>query len=570
MGILSDRQIEAEGIVTNGFFKREYTKQTNVISAGLGSYGYDCRIGYKFKVFKPYPCLVIDPKNFDERAFEHVDLTPRPSELDPPNGLGQPENFITIPPNSFILGECLEEFKIPRDVLCVVVGKSTYARCFSGDTRLLLADGTDQSFVEMCKHPKKRRWSYGINIENGRYEMTEIVQPRFVGREVLLEVELDDGQKIKCTPDHEFLRHGGFYTPASELQKGDGIVPLYQERFRQRKMIWVPALSQWLPSHWLADLWNLKHRIYSETKDCHRHHRDENKENDNPTNIERVPISKHIKDHNAVYYGEGFDPSLHGMLIKAALALKAQDPDWCETVREMNSKKGKKLWTDPAFVEQRRKIMEALRKSWNTERARQAKDRMSEYNETVTFADRQKRWTPERRRKQAEVMRRSNQTMGKGNHSVVKIRELPGLHDVFCATSLDTGNFALTQGVIAKNCGLIVNVTPGEPEWKGKWTIEISNTTPLPAKVYCGEGVMQCLFFRSDEKRVALEEGITNLIHHMTYEAFDADTTPNEIQNHLENLLRNASCETSYADKKGKYQDATGIDIPKVIPEQGG
>jgi dCTP deaminase len=72
-------------------------------------------------------------------------------------------------------------------------------------------------------------------------------------------------------------------------------------------------------------------------------------------------------------------------------------------------------------------------------------------------------------------------------------------------------------------CGLIVNVTPFEPEWEGFVTLEISNTTPLPAKVYANEGIAQVLFFQSDE-----------------------------------------TCEVSYADKKGKYQGQRGLTLPKL------
>ena len=72
-------------------------------------------------------------------------------------------------------------------------------------------------------------------------------------------------------------------------------------------------------------------------------------------------------------------------------------------------------------------------------------------------------------------------------------------------------------------CGIIVNVTPFEPEWEGFVTLEISNTTPLPAKVYANEGLCQILFFQSDEM-----------------------------------------CETSYADRKGKYQNQQGIVLPKL------
>ena len=72
-------------------------------------------------------------------------------------------------------------------------------------------------------------------------------------------------------------------------------------------------------------------------------------------------------------------------------------------------------------------------------------------------------------------------------------------------------------------CGIIVNVTPFEPEWEGYVTLEISNTTPLPAKIYANEGLAQVLFFQSDEP-----------------------------------------CERSYADKKGKYQGQRGVTLPKI------
>ena len=72
-------------------------------------------------------------------------------------------------------------------------------------------------------------------------------------------------------------------------------------------------------------------------------------------------------------------------------------------------------------------------------------------------------------------------------------------------------------------CGIIVNVTPLEPEWEGHVTLEFSNTTPLPAKIYANEGVAQMLFFESDEV-----------------------------------------CETSYKDRGGKYQGQTGVTLPQT------
>ncbi len=83
-----------------------------VISYGLSSYGYDIRVADEFKVFTNINSTVVDPKNFDSRSF--VDLK---------------SDVCIIPPNSFALAKTIEYFRIPRDVLTICVGKSTYARC---------------------------------------------------------------------------------------------------------------------------------------------------------------------------------------------------------------------------------------------------------------------------------------------------------------------------------------------------------------------------------------------------------------------------------------------------------
>src|SRR3974390_429822 len=105
-----------------------------IVSYGTSSYGYDIRCAPEFKVFTNIHSTVVDPKNFDEKSF--VDFQ---------------GDFCIIPPNSFALARTLEYFRIPRNVLTVCLGKSTYARCFSGDTRVALADGTAPSLEEMAR-----------------------------------------------------------------------------------------------------------------------------------------------------------------------------------------------------------------------------------------------------------------------------------------------------------------------------------------------------------------------------------------------------------------------------------
>ena len=86
--------------------------RSGVVSYGVSSYGYDVRVGDEFKVFTNVFNTVVDPKNFDPRSF--VDIK---------------ADVCIIPPNSFALAKTVEYFRIPRDVLTVCVGKSTYARC---------------------------------------------------------------------------------------------------------------------------------------------------------------------------------------------------------------------------------------------------------------------------------------------------------------------------------------------------------------------------------------------------------------------------------------------------------
>ena len=110
---------------------------------------------------------------------------------------------------------------------------------------------------------------------------------------------------------------------------------------------------------------------------------------------------------------------------------------------------------------------------------------------------------------------------------VVVSIEPAGVEQVYDLTIPETHNFLANDFIVHNStyarCGIIVNVTPFEPQWEGYVTLEISNTTPLPAKIYANEGIAQVLFFEADEE-----------------------------------------CEISYADKKGKYQKQQSIVLPKL------
>ena len=368
-----------------------------IVSYGTSSYGYDVRCSDEFKIFTNINSTIVDPKAFDEKSF--VDFQ---------------GDVCIIPPNSFALARTIEYFRVPRNVLIACLGKSTYARCFRGDTRVALVDGTAPTLEEMARRSEAGElfWGYSVG-EGGRIIVALLDAPRFIGRDALVEIELDNGERIHATPDHDFMLRDGRMLPAAKLRAGTSLMPLYRDLFRGYEMVYQPINGHLLPIHRLADEWNLRAGMDADVPGTHRyhgHHGDVDRRNNCPDNFRRVP----------------------------------------EVVGQFGG-------------------------------------------------------TPMR------------------NHKVVAVRELLGDHDVYCLTVPEAGNFALESGVFVRNCGIIVNVTPLEPEWEGHVTLEFSNTTPLPAKIYANEGVAQMLFFESDEV-----------------------------------------CETSYKDRGGKYQGQRGVTLPKI------
>src|ERR1051326_5198544 len=160
MGLLPDWQIKRDIKIVP--FEQS-AHRPGVISYGVSSYGYDVRVGRNFKVFTNVHCAVVDPKKFDPTSFVNIE-----------------GDYCLIPPNSFALAETVEYLEIPRDILCVCLGKSTYARCFKGDTRVALVDGTAPTLEEMAQRAEKGEMFWGYSIGPlGRMMVTLLESPRY-------------------------------------------------------------------------------------------------------------------------------------------------------------------------------------------------------------------------------------------------------------------------------------------------------------------------------------------------------------------------------------------------------
>jgi dCTP deaminase len=457
-----------------------------VISFGTSSYGYDVRCAPEFKVFTNINSAVVDPKKFVESSF--VDMA---------------GDVCIIPPNSFALARTVEYFRIPRNVLTVCLGKSTYARCFSGDTRVALVDGTAPTLEEMARRSEQGELFFGYSIgPHGRLIIALLDAPRLIGRDSLMEIELDNGEVIRATSDHEFLLRDGLMLPAHSLRPGQSLMPLYRDLFRGYEMVYQPLNGHLVATHRLADEWNLRAGVYADVAGTHRHHVDFNRRNNVPTNLTRMAASAHIRLHNSENYGDEFDSEEHSAAIRDAFHRLSEDAGWRQRFNDAQSKRAVSFWSEARYAQIRERLI-AMR--YNQSDATRDKHRQAMF------------------RRFPDVIAQFKGVLPPRNHKVVSVRDVAGDHDVYCLTVPEAGNFALEAGVFVRNCGIIVNVTPLEPEWEGHVTLEFSNTTTLPAKIYANEGVAQMIFFESDEV-----------------------------------------CETSYADRGGKYQGQKGVTLPRT------
>jgi dCTP deaminase len=118
MSIMSDKWIRTQAL-ENGMIEpfEDGQRREGTISYGLSSYGYDARVSDEFKLFTNVDNAIVDPKDFKANSF-----------------VDRQTDVCIIPPNSFALARTVEYFRVPRDVLVICLGKSTYARCGSSST----------------------------------------------------------------------------------------------------------------------------------------------------------------------------------------------------------------------------------------------------------------------------------------------------------------------------------------------------------------------------------------------------------------------------------------------------
>jgi len=235
--------------------------------------------------------------------------------------------------------------------------------CFSGDTKVALADGRNLSFLELIEEDKagKENFCYTIK-DDGSMGVEKILHPRKTKSDTtLVEVTLDNGEIIRCTPDHKFMLRSGTYIEAKNLKSGESLMPLYKKlsKIEHRitiegyEMILNPKTSKWVFTHMLSNNWNLENGVYSKLEKAHKHHIDFNKLNNNPTNLILLSSNDHLKLHQ-----KHISKTLHTPEAKEKAREAHKNPEYrlkasiqSKKHSKMLSQKAKKQWEDEEYKE---------------------------------------------------------------------------------------------------------------------------------------------------------------------------------------------------------------------------
>ena len=248
--------------------------------------------------------------------------------------------------------------------------------CFTQDTKVALVDGRNLSFEELINEDRQGKKNYTFTIDKkNEIKIAEIKNPRLTRKNAdLIKVILDNGEEIRCTPNHKFMLRSGNYKEAKDLQHLESLMPLYSRLSTKAedpnivgyKMVYNPAKENWAYAHHLADIWNLEHAIYVMGTGRIRHHINFDKLDNNPQNIRRIGWKEHWKLHyELTSQKHKNDPEYRKKLQEGRIKFWSDEANK-KKLSERTSKMNKNNWKNPSYrVKKIAQLKKALAKPEN-------------------------------------------------------------------------------------------------------------------------------------------------------------------------------------------------------------